>query len=148
MNRRLLSASIAAAALTGAGAVVLPQHAASLVLLASGTVVVVAAVFLLVLAGPLVTAERPVSALDVAPGAGAAALDPHDLRDARRDLAARHAPGSLPLPVHDRLAAAGVLPASPRPPRGTTVDRDAAAALVHRVLDGPDAPTDLDGGAP
>lgn len=147
MNRRLLSASIAAAALTGVGMAVVPQHAASLVLLASGTVVVVAAVFLLVLAGPLVTAERPVSALDVVPGVGAAPLDPHGLRDARRDLAVRHAPGSLPLPVHDRLAAAGALPASPPPLPGTTVDRVSTAALVHQVLDGPDAPTGPDGGA-
>lgn len=145
MNRRLFAASLAAAALAGAGAALVPQHAASLVLLASGTVVV-AAVFLLVLAGPLVTGERPVSALDVVPGAGAAPLDPHGLRDARRDLAVRHVPGLLPPPVHDRLAAAGVLPASPPPPPGTTVDRDAAAALVHRVLDGPDAPTGPDGG--
>jgi hypothetical protein len=147
MTRRLLSASIAAVALAGAGAAVVPQHAASLVLVASGTVVVVAAVFLLVLAGPLVTSERPVSALDVAPGAGAAPLDPHGLRDARRDLAARHAPGSLPPPVHDRLAAAGVVPASPPPAPGTAVDRTAAAALVHHVLDRPDAPAGPDGGA-
>lgn len=140
MNRRLRAAAVAAAALASATATVLPQHAASLVLLAAGTVVVVAAAFLLVLAGPLVAAPRPATALDVAPGAGAPPLDPQGLRDARRDLASRHAPGSLPAPVHDRLVAAGVLPAPDgSPPPGTAVDAATASALVHRLLDGPAA---------
>lgn len=134
MTRRLASVALAAAALAGGVASVLPQHAASLALLAAGTVVVVAAMFLLLLAGPLVTAEHPVAALDVAPGSGAPALDPQGLRDARRDLATRHAAGSLPAPVHERLVRAGLLePSGPAP--GTLVDPAGAAELVHRLLD-------------
>lgn len=135
MNRRLASVCVAAAALAGGVATVLPQHAASLALLAAGTVVVVAAAFLLLLAGPSVAADAPVTALDVAPGAGAPALDPQGLRDARRDLTARHAPGSLPAPVHERLVRAGLLtPAGPQP-SGTAVDPARTAQLVHRLLD-------------
>lgn len=139
MTRRLVPVVLAAIALAGAVAAVVPQHAASLALLAAGTVVVVSAVFLLLLAGPLVTATHPVTALDVAPGAGAPTLDPQGLRDARRDLAARHAPGSLPAPVRERLVRAGLLDPSDRPTSGTTADPAGAAELVHRLLDEHDA---------
>ena len=136
MIRRLRAAVAAAVALAGAGAVLVPQHATSLALLAAGTVVVVAAAYLLVLSGPLVATTPPVTALDVGPGPGAPTLEPQGLRDARRDLAARAEAGSLPGPVHDRLVAAGVLPASaPRPAAGGTAGPVTAAALVHRLLD-------------
>lgn len=135
MTRRLVSVALAAVALAGGFAAVVPQHAASLALVAAGTVVVVSAVFLLLLAGPLATAAHPVTALDVAPRAGAPALDPQGLRDARRDVAARHAPGSLPAPVRDRLVRAGLLDPSDPPATGTTADPAGTAELVHRLLD-------------
>lgn len=138
MTRRLGSCALAAVAVAATVAVVVPQHAASLALLAAGTVVLVAGVFLLVLAGPLVITDRPVTALDVAPGPGAPRLDPQGLRDARRDLAARTTPGSLPKPVHDRLVTAGVLSPGPAPATGAAVDPAAAARRVHRLLDEPD----------
>ena len=109
MIRRLGSAALAVMALGAAGTTLVPQHAASLLLLAAGTLVVVAATFLLVLAGPLVIAEAPATALDVGPGPGAPALEPQGLRDARRDLAARAA-----------------------------ADPAATAALVRQLLDDPD----------
>ena len=134
MIRRLGSSALAALALGSGAAVLVPQHAASLLLLAAGTLVVVAATFLLVLAGPLVTAEQPATALDVGPGQGAPTLEPQGLRDARRDLSARTAPGSLPSPVRERLLAAGVTAASTvASGQGTTV-----AALGHRLLDDPE----------
>lgn len=136
MIRRLRSAMAAAVGLAAVGAVLVPQHAASLALLAGGTLVVVAAGYVLVLSGPLVAAEPPVTGLDVEPGAGAPTLEPQGLRDARRDLAARTQAGSLPGAVHDGLVAAGVLAASaPRPALGESADPAAAAALVHRLLD-------------
>lgn len=88
MIRRLASAALAALALGGAVTALVPQHAASLLLLAAGTLVVVVATFLLVLAGPLVTAEPVATALDLTPGPGAPTLEPQGLRDARRRLAA------------------------------------------------------------
>lgn len=109
MIRRLGSAALAAVALAAAATTLVPQHAASLLLLAAGTLVVVAAAFLLVLAGPLVTAEAPTTALDVGPGPGAPTLEPQGLRGARRDLAARAA-----------------------------ADPAATAALVRQLLDDPD----------
>ena len=138
MIRRLASAALAALALGAAVAVVLPQHAASLALLAAGTVTVVAATFLLLLAGPLVTADRPTTPLDGERSAGAPTLEPQGLRDARRDLAARAAPGSVPAAVRDRLAAAGVVVPSEPPAAGARPDAPAVAALVEVALDHPD----------
>lgn len=138
MIRRLGSAALAAVALAGMVAVVVPQHAASLVLLSAGTLVVVAAAFLLVLAGPLVTADRPTTALDVEPAAGVPPLEPQGLRDARRDLATWATPGSLPAPVRRRLLAAGVdLPSfdDADASTGPTSDAAAVAVLVDRLLD-------------
>lgn len=167
MNRRLRSVAVAAAALAGAGAAVVPQHAASLAVLAAATVAVVAAAFLLVLAGPLVTADRPRTALDgVTARSAAPALDPQGLRDARRDLAAR-GDGRLTPAVHRRLRAGVTLrltahavdlddPAGQReargllsretaglllgaPPAGADVDARRTARTVHRTLDELDA---------
>lgn len=166
MTRRLASVLAAAATLAGTVAVVVPQHAASLVALAGGTVVVVLAVFLLVLAGPLATAEQPRSALDGHAVTGAPSLDPQGLRDARRDLAGRSA-GSLPPAVRERLLVASELhlhrlgidvhdagahggaPLHPAtwtllttpPPPGHVVDPERCAATVHRTLDELDALT-------
>lgn len=135
MIRRLRSAAVAAMALAGAAAALVPQHAASLASLAAGTLVVVAAAYLLVLSGPLASAAPPVTSLDES-GAGAATLEPQRLREARRDLHARRAAGSLPTAVHERLVAAGILPTSTAAPApGTTTDAAGAAALVHRLLD-------------
>ena len=148
MIRRLGSAALAAVALAGSVAVLVPQHAASLVLLTAGTLVVVAAAFLLVLAGPLVTADRPTTALDVARATGAPSLEPQGLRDARRDLAARTVPGVLPAVVRDRLRAGGLgVPASTDAGASPTSDPVAVAALVDRLLDEPE-PLALPGGHP
>jgi len=156
--RRLASVAVAAAAIAGAGAAVVPQHAATLVVLGVATVAVVAAGFLLVLAGPLVS-NRP----EPWPAPGAATspvpvLDPQGLRDARRDLAGR-SDGGLPPAVHRRLRAAAerrladlgldladeraprllgataeVLAAAPATP--TTAGHPLAAAVAaHRLLD-------------
>lgn len=166
MNRRLRSVAVAAVALAGAGATVVPQHAASLAVLAAATVAVVAAAFLLVLAGPLVTAERPATALDgVAPRSRASALDPQGLRDSRRDLAAR-GDGALTPAVHRRLRAGAALRLAPHAvdlddpaaeearallsrdtaalltaaaPAGADVDARRTARTVHRTLDELDA---------
>lgn len=138
MIRRLGSAALAAVSLAGVVVAIVPQHAASLVLLTAGTLVVVAAAFLLVLAGPLVTADQPTTALDVERAAGAPALEPQGLRDARRDLAGRSAPGSVPAAVRDRLLAAGVdLPPLADTGARTTSDPAAVAVLVGRLLDEP-----------
>jgi hypothetical protein len=167
VNRRLRSIAAAAAALAGAGTAVVPQHAASLAVLAAATVAVVAAAFLLVLAGPLVTAERPRTTLDgAAARSKAPSLDPQGLRDARRDLAAR-GDGTLTPAVHRRLRAGATLrlaalgvdlddaagqqhartllgPASAglllgSPPAGAEVDARRTARTVHRTLDELDA---------
>ncbi len=163
MIRRLQAVVAAAVAVAAVAAVVVPQHAASLALLAAGTVVVVLAVFLLVLAGPLVTGEHPATALDASPGTGAPGLDPQGLRDARRDLAGRAQASSLPPAIWERLVVAGVLRLQRRgididnprtraegeallsaatwallasPPRaGSAVDPARVASIVHRTLD-------------
>lgn len=164
MNRRLAPVAAAAVAVAGAVTAVVPQHAASLVLLAATTVLVVLALFLLVLAGPLVTAESPRTALDRGSASCAApALDPQGLRDARRDLGQRHRSGQLPRAVRERLVAAARLRLqhrgidldapggreqaqallgsatwallADRPAPGSTVAPAATAATVHRTLD-------------
>lgn len=140
MTRRLGSAALAAVALAGFVAAVVPQHAASLALLAAGTLVVVAATYVLVLAGPLVTADPPRSAVDALPAAGAPSLDPQGLRDARRDLVARTTSGAVPAPVRDRLAMVGI-DAPVGASTGTRSDPAGVASLVNRLLDGEhDAP--------
>jgi len=158
--RRLASVAAAAAAIAGAAAVVVPQHAASLASLAAGTVAVVAAIFLVVLAGPLVSAAPSGSTLAVGgERAAPAPLDPQGLRDARRDLSSP-AGAALPAPVHRRLRAAaerrlaahgvdlddavrapGLLGATtwrqlaePAAPR-TGTDRAAVASATARILD-------------
>lgn len=158
MSHRLVSVAVAALAVAGAGAAVFPQHVATLAVLATATVAVVAAGFLLVLAGALLSA-RP------APWSGTSLLstvpplDPHGLRDARRDLAARR-DGTIPPAVHHRLRVAAdrrlaglglslddpgarhllrgtTLDVLVRPPGVAEVAGDPAAAAVaaHRLLD-------------
>lgn len=108
MNRRPLALAIAAGAVGGLAVAVVPQHAASVASLAGATVVVVLAVSALVLVGPLVQREVPVTALDRGDAQGAPALDPAALRDARRDLALPTR-GPVPAPVWERLVLAAVL---------------------------------------
>ncbi len=163
MNQRIVTAALAATVLAGAATVLVPQHLASIARVAAVAVVVVAGGLVLGAVGPLVAAEPPSTALDAAPTGAASPLDPHGLRDARRDLDRPAAPGALPPPVRDRLvtaaamrlARAGLDPALVRtsavpvaglgsgtwrvlttpPAPGSARDPVAAARAVHRVLD-------------
>jgi hypothetical protein len=140
--RRLASAAAAAAALAGAGAAIFPQHVASVAVLAAATVAVVAAAFLLVLAGPVVSARPEPWPRSSAPAHIAPPLDPHGLRDARRDLAARR-DGMLPPAVRRRLQAAADRRLAHL---GTTLDDGRvsgllSAATVEQLTTGPGAPT-------
>lgn len=108
MNRRPLALTVAAAAVGGPAVALVPQHAASVASVGAATVVVVLAVSALVLVGPVVQREVPVTALDRADARGAALLDPGGLRDARRDLA-QPARGPVPAAVWERLVVAAVL---------------------------------------
>lgn len=176
MIRRLGPVALSTVAVAGVAVAVVPQHAASLAALAAATVVVVLALFLLVLAGPLVTADPPSTALDVPRAGHAPGLDPQGLRDARRDLAGRCREGALPPAVWERLVVAAVLrlqrcgvdidsPATRdqgrallrpdtwsllvSPPRsGTAAAPAAVAATVHRTLDELDALATPHGGRP
>ena len=147
MNRRIAAAVLAAAVVGGLGCLALPQHAASIVRLAAAAVAVYTGGLVLGAVGPVVGREPERTALDHTPATGATPLDPHGLRDARRDLDRPAAPGSLPPAVRDRLlevhaAQAGardgvptILRAPPTTPAGARRDPAAAARLVHRVLD-------------
>lgn len=108
MIRRVVALAAASGAVAAMAVVVVPQHAASALALAGAAVVVVLAVSALVLAGPLVEREVPVTELDVGDAPGAPTLEPAGLRDARRDLTL---PGGRPVPrpVWERLAVAAVL---------------------------------------
>ncbi len=142
---------MAAVVVGGFAVVLVPQHATSIVRLLAVTVAVVAGALVLAAVGPVVAREPIASALDHLPAVGATPLDPHGLRDARRDLDRPAAPGTVPPAVRDRLVDAlgahsrsdVVLPlasatSSPKAVR----DRARVAAIVHRILD------DVEQGAP
>ena len=152
MNRRIGAAVLAAAIVGGLGCLLLPQHAASIVRLAAVTVAVHAGGLVLRAVAPVVGREPERTALDHTPVSGAKPLDPHGLRDARRDLDRPAPPGALPAPVRERLLAIHAdrdggrsrLPASLRSPAPGTVraqrDASAVATLVHRILDDLESP--------
>ncbi|WP_436793334.1 hypothetical protein [Actinospongicola halichondriae] len=151
MNRRIVAAALAATVVGGAVTVFIPQHATSVVRLLAVSVAVVAGALVLAAVGPVVAREPDTSELDHLPAVGAKPLDPHGLRDARRDLDRPAAPGSLPPAVRDRLVEAlttrgrhDVLPPAVSVATSSAPVRDPsnAAAIVHRILD------DVEQGAP
>ena len=163
MNRRIASTAVAAVALFGVTIVIVPQHGWSAARVLAVAVAVVTGALVLLAIGPFVRREAPSTALDQRAVAGAPPLDPHGLRDARRDLARPSAPGSVPPDVWDRLVVAatmrlhhvGIDVDTPRgldqmaavldpdvvallatePRRGAGRDPDEVAAIVHRTLD-------------
>lgn len=146
MNRRIAAAALAAAIVGGLACLALPQHAASIIRLAAATVAVHTGGLVLVAVAPVVSREPERTALDHTPATGAPPLDPHGLRDARRDLDRPAAAGVLPAAVRDRLLEVyGTRTNDDRPvpdvlrpaPTTGTVRRDPAAVarLVHRFLD-------------
>lgn len=145
MNRRIVVTAAAAAVVSGLLIVLLPQHTASLVRVAAATVAVLTAALVLTAVGPVVARDPQPTALDHVPTAGARPLDPHGLRDARRDLDRPTAPGSVPPAVRARLVevlrSRGVRDAdlpvelTRTPPAGSGRDPAGVARIVHRVLD-------------
>lgn len=170
MNRRIYSVALAAVVVGGVAAMVVPQHTVSIARVLATAVAAVAGGCLLAAVGPLVSREAPRTALDSMPRAGAPPLDPHGLRDARRDLGRPCARGSVPRPVWDRLVVRARMQLEeighdlddPRsqdavadrvpdrtirllgapPPHGDHRDPAGAAALVHRTLDDLSHPND------
>lgn len=153
MNRRIATVLAAAVVLAGAVMIVLPQHAATAARVSAATVAVLTGTLVLGAVAAIAGRAPVESALDHPPTTGVAPLDPHGLRDARRDLGRPGATGQLPPVVWDRLTRArpvGRLPddverllAAP-PGHGQHRDPAAVAAVVHRVLDSyerPAAPT-------
>lgn len=163
MNRRLLSIVIATALLAGLAIAIVPQHALTIVRVGAVTVVAVAGALVLIAIAALGDADAPSTALDRPRTDGAPPLDPHGLRDARRDLDRPRVDGSIPTAVWERLIVAtalrmqslGIDIDSPRtrveaqrrlrattwnllitpPLPGTVRDPAAVAAVVHRTLD-------------
>ncbi len=145
MNRRIGLAALAAMAVTGVVIVLLPQHAVSLVRIGATTVTVTSAGLVLAAVGPVVAREPETSALDQLPATGVPPLEPHGLRDARRDLDRPTAPGSVPAAVRrrllDALHARGVAdadlpqPLTAVPPAGSGRDPAGVARVVNEILD-------------
>lgn len=167
MNRRIASFAIAAVAIAAAATAVFPQHAWSVVRVAAVAVAALAGAAVLAAVGAVTGRDPEVGALDRTPGRAAAPLDPHGLRDARRDLDRPRASGGIPRPVWERLRVAAVQALTERgldldnprtrlhapraltpatwdllatpPSTGGTADRAAVAAIVNRTLDELDA---------
>ena len=148
MNRRIAAVILAASAVGGLGCLLLPQHAASVVRLVAATVAAYTGGLVLLAVSPIVGREPDRTALDHTPATGADPLDPHGLRDARRDLDRPAAPGTLPPSVRARLLdvhavrtdGRGDVPELLRGPSAATPapgrrDPASAARLVHLVLD-------------
>lgn len=162
MNRRISSIALAAGVVGGVAATVVPQHAVSIARVLATAVAAVAGGLLLGAVGTFVSRDAPRTGLDSMPKTGAPPLDPHGLRDARRDLSRPCAEGSVPRPVWDRLVVqarmrfhdigheldpasletlADRLPArtlrflAAPPPHGDHCDPASTADLVHRTLD-------------
>jgi hypothetical protein len=167
VNRRIAASAAAAAVLVGMALVVVPQHGWSAARVGAVAVAVTAGGLVLLAVAPAVHREPPASELDRRASAGAPPLDPHGLRDARRDLGRPAAAGSVPRPVHDRLVGAaavrfqhlGIDPETGRgrgavatlvrsatvqlldtvPPPGSAPAPRRVAEVVHRTLDELDA---------
>lgn len=118
--------------------VVLPQHAAAIARVFAATVVVLTGVLVLRAVAPVAAREPVISALDRVPGPRTPVLDPHGLRDARRDLDRPAAAGSVPPVVRDRLLVAADrrgMPLNLHASTGSVRDPAAVARIVHRTLD-------------
>lgn len=177
MNRRIVASAAAATVIGALLIVVLPQHAASIVRLAAATVAVVAGGLVLLAVAPVASQTPTESALDRAPTRLVAPLDPHGLRDARRDLDRPGSAAALPVALWERIVVATVLrmqrlgidvdsprtrdearalltPATwhlitsrPAPAATGRRDPEAVAGVVHRTLDELDSLTHRTGGA-
>ena len=167
MNRRIAASAAAATVLVGIALVVVPQHGWSAARVAAVAVAAVTGALVLLAVAPAVHRELPTSALDRRPTSGAPPLDPHGLRDARRDLGRAAAADAVPRPVWDRLVVAATMrlqqlgidletdrgrddvtallpPATTRllhtvPRPGSEPAPRRVATLVHRTLDELDA---------
>lgn len=163
MTRRLVAFALAAVAVAGIGTAVVPQHAWSIARVAAVAVVVLAGALVLSAVAALGSDDPEPTALDGRPPGRVTPLDPHGLRDARRDLHRDRNDGSVPRPVWVRLrrAAVGTLRDNgfdlehPRtriharrvlsektwtmlasePASGGSPDPESVAAAVHAVLD-------------
>jgi hypothetical protein len=163
VNRRIAAAIAAGAVIAGTAAAIAPQHASSAArVLAAAVAVVTGALVLLAVARVVRREVRPTD-LDRRAATGAPALDPHGLRDARRDLGRPAAAGGVPPEVWDRLVVAarlrlhgigvdvetdrgrgaiGELLSAPTvallgaaPARGSDREPQGVSAVVHRTLD-------------
>lgn len=103
MNRRLVAVATAALALAGGTIFVAPQHTVSVLRLFAGSVVVMAGALVLSAVAPYVAETPAETALDRTARRRVDTLDPHGLRDARRDLGRAAAPGGIPAEVWQRL---------------------------------------------
>lgn len=109
MNRRILASVCGVACVGGVLVLVVPQHALSIGRLGATTAAVMVGALVLGAVGPFVSRPVPTTGLDVEQSAGATPLDPHGLRDARRDLDLPAAPGRPPTAVRDRLVLAATM---------------------------------------
>lgn len=163
MTRRLGSFALAAVVVAGVVTAVFPQHAWSIARVAAVAVAALSGAVALAAVGALSADDPEPTALDRSSAGRPAALEPHGLRDARRDLDRVRHPGGLPRSVQQRLRVAAqtrlndvgvdienrsmrpavrrmlstdtweLLSTPPRP--GGTADPDAVAVIVHRTLD-------------
>lgn len=144
MNRRIVGFAAAAGVMAGVIVLVVPQHAVSVGRVAATTVAVLTGAVVLRAVAAVASVAPPGSILDRPPMAAVPPLDPHGLRDARRDLDRPTTPGRLPPAVHRRLVSvatqAGV---TVDPPAAASAsgrsDAGSVAALVNRALDQIDA---------
>ena len=163
MNRRIAAAAAAGTVIAGTTAAIAPQHAFSAARVLAAAVAVVTGTLVLLAVAPVVRREVRPTDLDRRAGTGAPALDPHGLRDARRDLGRPAAAGAVPPAVWDRLVVAAALrlqgigvdvetergraaigeilsPSTAAllgaaPGRGSERDPQRVSSVVHRTLD-------------
>ncbi len=151
MNRRIVVALMATSVMGGVVVALLPQHATSIARVGATTVAAFTAALVLAAVGPVVARDPEPTALDHLPPVGASPLDPHGLRDARRDLDRPTAPGGVSPAVRDRLLEC-IETSHPEFPIPSVLDRTPAAGsgrdpagvatIVNRILD------DVEQGAP
>lgn len=136
MNRRIAAAAAGGTAIAGAAAALAPQHAFSGARVLTAAVAAVTGALVLLAVAPVVRREVRPTDLDRRAGTGAPALDPHGLRDARRDLGRASAAGAVPPEVWDRLVVAATLRLQGI---GVDVETDRGRAAIGEVLTAPTA---------
>lgn len=167
MNRRVGSFTLAAVVVGAAAVAVVPQHAWSIARVVAVAVAVLAGAAVLAAVGAVTGRDPEVTALDRTPGGTVSPLDPHGLRDARRDMDRPRHDHTVPRPVWERLRVAATLSLTERgldldnprtrlrarrllstttwdlittpPPAGGTTAPEAVASIVNRTLDELDA---------